>query len=149
MNNNAQVLQLACRTYNNYNKRRNISVFVCIAPWWRKEHETPPAPPAPCYLRHSQIFDKIQKTFWKMFHRILNTPLDDTSRLDRSSNSMLLWKPSVFIVLLIIRNQCKAKTITCTVFETFINKKSRYKTQMVSWWVLCVGDARNIHESFY
>ena len=39
-----------------------------------------------------------------MFERVLNTPLDDTSRLDRSSKCKLLRKPSVFIVLPIIRN---------------------------------------------
>ena len=60
-----------------------------------------------------------------MFARVLNTPMDDKSRLDRKwlIKSVLLWKPSVFIVLPIIRNQSKTKTIR-TVFETFINNNS-------------------------
>ena len=68
-----------------------------------------------------------------MFDRVLNTPLDDTSRLDRSSKCLLLWKPSIFIVLSIIRDQGKTKTIPHTIFETFINSNSRYKIQKVSW----------------
>ena len=50
-------------------------------------------------------------------------------------------KPSVFIVLPIIRNQSKTKTIPRTV--------SRYKFQIVSWWVFSVGDARNIRKSLF
>ena len=42
---------------------------------------------------------------------------------------MLLWKRSVFIVLLIIGNQSKIKTIPQTGFETFISNNSRYKAQ--------------------
>ena len=73
----------------------------------------------------------------------------DTSKLEWSSKCVLLWKPSVFIILPIIRNQSKAKIIPHTVFETFINNNSRYKTQKISWWVVYVGDARNIHKSFF
>ena len=36
-------------------------------------------------------------------------------------------KPSVFIVLLFIRNQSKAKTIPLTIFETVINNNSHSK----------------------
>ena len=36
-----------------------------------------------------------------------------------------------------------------TVFETFINNSSRYKTQKVLRWVPWVGDARIIHKSFF
>ena len=68
-----------------------------------------------------------------MFDRILNMPLDDTSRLDWSRKCVLLWKLSVLIVLQIIRNQSKTKPILHTVFETLINSKSRYKTRKVSW----------------
>ena len=71
---------------------------------------------------------------------------DDTSRLDSSSKCVLLWKPSVVIVLLIIWSQSKTKAIPHTVFDTFIKNSSRYKTQKVSWWVFWVGDARNIHK---
>ena len=39
----------------------------------------------------------------------------------------------------------QTKTILHPVFETFTNNSSRYKTQMVLWWVLWVGDDRNIH----
>ena len=67
--------------------------------------------------------------------RVLNMPLGDTSRLDRSNKYVLLWKPSVFIVLPIIRNQSKTKTIPHTVLETFINNHSENKT----WWVLELG----------
>ena len=66
----------------------------------------------------------------------LSTPLDDISRLDRLIKSVLLLKPSVFIVLPIIQNQSKTKTIPHTVFETFINNNFRYKTQKAPWWVL-------------
>ena len=84
-----------------------------------------------------------------MFIRVLNKRLDDTSKLDWSNECVLLWKPSVFIVLPIILNQSKSKTILHTVFETFINNSSRNKTQKVSWWVLWVRDSRNIHNSFF
>ena len=60
-----------------------------------------------------------------------------------------MWKPIVLIVLSMIRNQGKTKTIPHTVFETFIINNSRYKTQEVSWWVLWFGDARNIHKNFF
>ena len=63
--------------------------------------------------------------------------------------NVLFWKPSVFIVLPIIQNQSKTKTILHTVFETFINNSSLYKTQKVSWWVLSAGDDRNIRNSFF
>ena len=33
--------------------------------------------------------------------------------------------------------------------ETFIKNNSQYKIQKVSKWVLWVGDARNIHNSFF
>ena len=53
-------------------------------------------------------------------------------------------EPSVFIVLPIIRNQSKTKTIPCTIFERFINS---------SWWfhhVGCLsGDVGNIHKKFF
>ena len=55
-----------------------------------------------------------------MFDMVLNTPLEGTSRFDRSSSIVLLWKPSVFLVLPVIRNQSKTKTIQHTVSETFI-----------------------------
>ena len=58
--------------------------------------------------------------------KVLNTPLDETSKLDRSSKWVLLWKPGVFIALPIIQNQSKTKTIPHTVFKTFINNGSRY-----------------------
>ena len=61
----------------------------------------------------------------------------------------VIVKTSVFIVLPIIRNQSKPKTISHTVFETFINKDSRYKTEKVLKWALWVRDARNIHKSFF
>ena len=51
-------------------------------------------------------------------------------------------------LLLIIPNQSKTKTVSHTIFETFVNDNSRYKTQKLSWWVLWVGDARNIHKTF-
>ena len=70
-----------------------------------------------------------------MFDGALNTPLDDTSRFDRSSKCVLLWKPSVFIVLTVIQNQTKTKTVSHTIFEKFINNNPRYETQKVSWWV--------------
>ena len=55
----------------------------------------------------------------------------------------------VIIVLPIIRNQSKPKTISHTGFKTFINNNSRYKTQKVSWWVLGIGDVRNINKSLF
>ena len=55
-----------------------------------------------------------------MFDRVLNMPLDDSSTLDRSSKCVLLWKARVFIVLPIILNQTKTKTISHTVFEILI-----------------------------
>ena len=75
-----------------------------------------------------------------MLESVLNTPLSNTSRDLTDSVNILLWKRSVFIVLSIIPH---------TVFETFITSNSRYKTQKVSWWVLWVGDAKIIHESFH
>ena len=69
-----------------------------------------------------------------------------SSRLDWSSKCVLLWKPSVFIIQ---SNQSKIKIIPHTVFETFINNSFWYKTEKVSWWVLGVGDARNIHKSSF
>ena len=62
-----------------------------------------------------------------MFYGVLNTPLDDTSRLDGSRKCLLLWKPSDFIVLTIIWHQSKTKTIS-----TSLNNNSRYKTRKVS-----------------
>ena len=59
-----------------------------------------------------------------MFDRVLNVFLNDSSRLDRLSKYVLLRKPSIFIVLPIIRNQSQTKTISRAVFETFINSKS-------------------------
>ena len=56
---------------------------------------------------------------------------------------------SVFIVLPIIQNQSKTKTIPHTVFEKFIKNNSQYITQNISWCVLWVGDARNIHRSSF
>ena len=84
-----------------------------------------------------------------MFDRVLNTPQDDKSRLDRSCKCVLLWKPSVFMVLPTIRNQSKAETIPHTVFEKFINSNSRYKFQKVSQWVLWIGEARNIYNTLH
>ena len=69
-----------------------------------------------------------------MFDRVLNTPLDNTSRLIQQ-----MWKPSVFIVLPIIQNQSKAKTIPHTVSETFVNGNSRYKIQRDITKTLKVG----------
>ena len=63
--------------------------------------------------------------------RVLNTLLDDISRLDKSSKFVLLGKPSVFIVLSIILNQSKTKTIPRTAFETFINNNSRCKPRNI------------------
>ena len=63
--------------------------------------------------------------------------------------NVLFWKPSVFIVLPIIQNQSKTKTIAHTVFQTFINNSSRYKTQKAPWWVLSAGDDRNIRKSYF
>ena len=82
-----------------------------------------------------------------MLDRVLNTPLDDTSRLDWSNKCVLLWKPSAFSF--VIRNQSKIKTIVGTVTETIINNNSWYKTLKVSWRVFWVGDARNLHTSFF
>ena len=70
-----------------------------------------------------------------MFDRVLNTPLNDISRLDRckidrSSKYVLLWKSSVFIVLSIIRNQSKTKAVPHTAFETFINNKQILNTKL-------------------
>ena len=81
-----------------------------------------------------------------MFDTVLNIPLHDTSRLDRSSRCVLLWRESVSIVLPVIWNQSKIRKNWHTVFEAFINKNSQYKTQ--KWCVLWVGDARNILKSF-
>ena len=61
----------------------------------------------------------------------------------------VIVKTKCFIILPLIRNKSKTKAIRWTVFETFINNDPRYKTQQVSWWVLLVGDARNIHKSFF
>ena len=47
----------------------------------------------------------LKNTPTSMFDRVLNTPLDDTLRLDWSSKCVLFWKPSVFIVLPIIKLQ--------------------------------------------
>ena len=66
-----------------------------------------------------------------MFDRVLNLPLGDTSRLEKLSKCVLIWKRSVFIVLPIIWNQSKIKAIPHTVFETFINSNSWYKTQKI------------------
>ena len=54
-------------------------------------------------------------------------PLDDTLRLNKC---VLLWKPSVFIVLPKIRNQCKAKTVAYALKGCMVG--------FLSW------DARNI-----
>ena len=81
----------------------------------------------------------------QMFYSILNTLLDDTSTFGKSSKCVLFWKSSIFTVVPVIRDQSKTKTILHIVFEAFIGNNSRYKTQRVSWWVLWVGDARNIN----
>ena len=57
----------------------------------------------------------------------------------------VIVKSSVFIV----RNQSKNKTFPYTLFEKLINNNSLNKIQKVSWWILWVGDARNIHKSFF
>ena len=56
--------------------------------------------------------------------------MDDTSRLDRSSKCELLWKPSVFIVLPIIRNQSKTKTIPDTEKALEKIKNEKYKKSL-------------------
>ena len=38
------------------------------------------------------------------------------------------------MILPIIRNQGKAKTIQHTVAETFLNNNFQHKSQKVSWW---------------
>ena len=89
-----------------------------------------------CDRRHRLIYNLLkylQNSSCQMLDRVLNTPLDDTLRLDWSSKCVLLWKLSVFIVLPIIRNQSKTKTIPHSDFETFINSISWYKTRKVSW----------------
>ena len=52
--------------------------------------------------------------------------------------NVLLWKPNVFIVLSIILNQGKTKTIPHTVFEIFLNKILDTKRQRF-----------HIHKSFF
>ena len=44
-----------------------------------------------------------------MYDRFLNRSMNDKSRLDKLSKCVLLQKESVFIVLLIVRNQAKPK----------------------------------------
>ena len=58
-------------------------------------------------------------------------------------------KTKCFIVLLTIRNQSQIKAIPHTAFKIFINNNSRYQTQKVPWWVLWVGDVKNIHKSSF
>ena len=83
-----------------------------------------------------------------MLDRVLNTPMEDKSKLDWSNKCVLLKKPSVFIPLPIIQNQSTYKAIPHTVFKTFINNNSWFKGQKVSRWVVWIGDARNIYKSF-
>ena len=123
-----------------------------------------------------------------MFDRVLNALPDNASRFNWWSKCVLLWKiPSVLIVLPVIGNQRKTKTIPHTGFEPFISNNShcaksiqirsyfwsvfsrirteygpeitpyldifhamsRYKTQKVWSKVPWVGNARNIHKSFF
>ena len=53
-----------------------------------------------------------------MFDMVMNTPLESAGKLGLSSQCVLLWKPSVFIVLPIIRNRRKTKTIPHTNLNT-------------------------------
>ena len=75
--------------------------------------------------------------------------------LMRKRHIFLMRKRHIFLatcsllVLPIIRNQNKSRTIPHTVFEIFVNNNYWYKTQNVSWWVLWVRDFRNIHKSFF
>ena len=62
--------------------------------------------------------------------------------LMRKRQIFLMRKRHIFLatcsllVLPIIRNQNKSRTIPHTVFEIFVNSNYWYKTQNVSWWVL-------------
>ena len=62
--------------------------------------------------------------------------------LMRKRHIFLMRKRHIFLatcsllVLPIIRNQNKSRTIPHTVFEIFVNNNYWYKTQNVSWWVL-------------
>ena len=69
-------------------------------------------------------------------------------RLDRSSKCVLFWKPGVFIVLPIIRNQSRTTRNPHNFFEALNNNNSQYKNQKVSWRVRWVGDARNIRNHY-
>ena len=62
--------------------------------------------------------------------------------LMRKRHIFLMRKRHIFLatcsllILPIIRNQNKSRTILHTVFEIFVNNNYWYKTQNVSWWVL-------------
>ena len=78
----------------------------------------------------------------KIFLNPANTQCSSQEFLMRKRHIFLMRKRHIFLatcsllVLPIIRNQNKSRTIPHTVFEIFVNNNYWYKTQNVSWWVL-------------
>ena len=97
-----------------------------------------------------------EKTSYISYEKTSYISYEKTSYISmRKRHIFLMRKRHIFLatcsllVLPIIRNQNKSRTIPHTVFEIFVNNNYWYKTQNVSWWVLWVRDFRNIHKSFF